>query len=71
QIAPLFLRTGFHCLVTTRDLAVVPRHLRGTCTPVDVLTESEALELLKKASRATISFPRDEGLKVADDCGFL
>eukprot|EP00903_Cladosiphon_okamuranus_P015635 g14437.t1 len=36
-----------------------------------MLTETEALELLKKASRATSSIPRDEGLKVADDCGFL
>ncbi|CAM9339429.1 unnamed protein product, partial [Hapterophycus canaliculatus] len=70
QIVPLFLRTGFHCLVTTRDLAVVPCHLRGTCTLVDVLTESEALELLKKASRATTSIP-SEGLNVANDCGFL
>ncbi|CAM9564029.1 unnamed protein product [Laminaria digitata] len=71
QMVPLFLRTGFHCLVTTRDLAVIPRHLRGTCTAVDMLTETEALELLKKASRATVNIPRDEGLKVADDCGFL
>eukprot|EP00903_Cladosiphon_okamuranus_P005675 g5638.t1 len=71
EIVPLFLRTGFHCLVTTRDVAVVPRHLRGTCTPVDMLTETEALELLKNASRATASIPRDEGLKVAGDCGFL
>ncbi|CAN0234238.1 unnamed protein product [Scytosiphon promiscuus] len=71
QMVPLFLRPGFHCLVTTRDLAVVPRHLRGTCTAVDVLTETEALKLLKKASRASSSIPRDEGVKVADDCGFL
>ncbi|CAN0005428.1 unnamed protein product [Ectocarpus sp. 6 AP-2014] len=70
-MVPLFLRTGFHCLVTTRDLAVVPRDKRGTCTLVDELTETEALELLKKASRATLNIPRDEGLKVADACGFL
>ncbi|CAB1119260.1 unnamed protein product [Ectocarpus sp. CCAP 1310/34] len=71
EMVPLFLRTGFRCLVTTRDVAMVPRHLWGTCTPVDMLTEAEALELLKKASRATSSIPRDEGLEVADDCGFL
>lgn len=64
EIVPLFLRTGLHCLVTTRDVAVVPRHLRGTCTPVETLTETEALELLKSASRATSSIPREEGLKV-------
>ena len=66
EIVPLFLRTGLHCLVTSRDVAVVPRHLRGTCTPVDMLTENEALELLKNASQATSSIPRDEGLKVGD-----
>ena len=66
EIVPLFLRAGFHCLVTTRDLGVVPRHLRGTCTPVDMLTDAEALELLKNASRATSSIPRGEGLKVRD-----
>eukprot|EP00903_Cladosiphon_okamuranus_P008759 g8391.t1 len=71
QIVPLVLRRGFHCLVTTRDVVVVPRSLRGTCTPVDMLTENEALELLQKASGATSYIPRDEGLKVADDCGFL
>ncbi|CAN0515423.1 unnamed protein product, partial [Ectocarpus sp. 12 AP-2014] len=71
QMVPLVLRTGFHCLVTTRDLAVVPRDKRGTCTQVDELAETEALELLKKASRATLNIPRDEGLKVAGACGFL
>lgn len=60
-MAPLFLRS---CLVTTRDLAVVPRHVRGTCTHLDMLTENEAPELLQKASRATSSVPRDEGLKM-------
>lgn len=64
QMVPLFLRTGFHCLVTTRDLAVVPHYFRGTCTQVDVLTETEALELLKRASRATSSIPWYEGMKV-------
>ncbi|CAN0306682.1 unnamed protein product, partial [Ectocarpus fasciculatus] len=71
QIVPLFLRTGFHSLVTTRDLAVIPRDLRGICTEVEMLTNAEALELLKKSSRATVAIPTNEGLKVADDCGFL
>ncbi|CAN0426290.1 unnamed protein product [Ectocarpus sp. 12 AP-2014] len=71
QMAPLFLQTGVRCLVTTRDLAVVPRHVRGTCTNLDMLTENEAPELLQKASRATSSVPRDEGLKDSSDPALL
>ncbi|CBN79677.1 NB-ARC and TPR repeat-containing protein [Ectocarpus siliculosus] len=71
QIVPLFLCGGFHSLVTTRDLAVIPRDLQGVCTEVEMLTNAEALELLKNASRATAAIPTNEGLKVAKDCGFL
>ncbi|CAM9261614.1 unnamed protein product [Ectocarpus sp. 12 AP-2014] len=71
HIVPLLLRIGFHSLVTTRDLAVIPRELRGVCTEVEMLTNAEALELLKNASRATAAIPTIEGQKVADDCGFL
>ncbi|CAM9933909.1 unnamed protein product, partial [Ectocarpus sp. 12 AP-2014] len=71
QVVPLFLLTGLHSLMTTRDLAVFPRDLRGVCTEVEMLTDAEALELLKTASRATAAIPTNEGQNVANDCGVL
>ncbi|CAB1114069.1 unnamed protein product [Ectocarpus sp. CCAP 1310/34] len=35
-----------------------------------MLTNAEALEFLKNASRVTAAIPTIEGLKVVDDCGF-
>ncbi|MEM7516658.1 MAG: NB-ARC domain-containing protein, partial [Planctomycetota bacterium] len=64
QVVPLLVRSGFHCLVTARDLEVVPAHVRGACTEVGALTSGEALDLLKNASGATLDVPSDEGLKV-------
>ncbi|CAM9436286.1 unnamed protein product, partial [Hapterophycus canaliculatus] len=70
EVVSAFASTGFHVLVTTRQETVVSPVHAGVRTEVGNMSKADALEVLRKSSRASGPLPADAE-KVADDCCLL
>ncbi|CAM9296764.1 unnamed protein product, partial [Laminaria digitata] len=64
EVVDAFASTGLHVLVTSRKRGVVSPEHTGLRTQIGEMTQGEALEVLRKASRATGSLPGVQATQV-------
>lgn len=64
EVVNAFASTGFHVVVTTRQRTVIPPAHSGAYTEVGDMSEEDALEVLRKASRAHGDLPAEAAREV-------
>lgn len=70
EVVNVFVRTGFHLLVTTRLQDLIPREYFGVCTIVGRVSERQGMEILRRASQTPGPLPQAEALQVRSGVSF-